>query len=133
MVTGKENYTRAIEFKGPAYLPCTIGANLDWLYNKDERKRERVRELAACFPHDMLGWVSPKDFGVDLGTRDGVRRWRDQWGTGWSSTTASLRRVSAVARFHITPALIHSMDPCEPLMKRTANRCGPFASDRSTE
>ena len=82
-MTGQENYIRAIEFKGPAYLPCTIGVNLDWLYDKDEAKRGRVRELAAGFPGDMLGWVAPADFGADLGTKDGVRRWKDQWGTGW--------------------------------------------------
>ncbi len=82
-MTGKENYTRTINFKGPAYLPCTIGVNLDWLHDKDEGKRERVRELAARSPCDMLGWINPKDFGADLGTRDGVRRWQDQWGTGW--------------------------------------------------
>jgi len=83
-MTGKENYTRAIEFKGPAYLPCTVGANLDWLHDKDMVKRQRVRDLSARFPNDILG-LSPKDFGVDLGTRDGVRRWRDQWGTGWEN------------------------------------------------
>jgi len=83
MMTGKENYTRAIEFKGPAYLPCTIGVNLDWLHDKDERKCARVRELSGRFPDDILGWVSPADFGADQGTRDGVHRWKDQWGTGW--------------------------------------------------
>ena len=82
-MTGKESYKRAIEFKGPAYLPCTIGVNLEWLYDKDESKRERVRELSARCPNDMLGWISPADFGVDQETRDGVRRWQDQWGTGW--------------------------------------------------
>lgn len=82
-MSGKENYRRAIEFKGPAYLPCGIRVNLDWLQDKDEGKRQRVRELAARFPADMLGWMSPKDFGIDLGARNGVRRWQDQWGTGW--------------------------------------------------
>ena len=82
-MTGKENCKRAIEFKGPAYLPCAIEVNLDWLYDKDEGKRNRVRELSARFPGDLLGWVSPADYGADLGVRDGVRRWKDQWGTGW--------------------------------------------------
>jgi uroporphyrinogen decarboxylase len=85
-MTGKENYKRAIEFKGPAYLPCTIGVNLDWLYDNDEGKRNRVRELSARFPCDMLGWVSPADFGADLGTRDGVHYWQDEWGTGWEDS-----------------------------------------------
>ena len=26
-MTGNENYKRAIEFKGPAYLPCGVGTN----------------------------------------------------------------------------------------------------------
>ncbi len=82
-MTGKENYKRAIEFKGPAYLPCTIWVDLEWLCDKAESKRERVRELSARCSNDMLGWISPADFGVDQGTRDGVRRWQDQWGTGW--------------------------------------------------
>lgn len=82
-MTGKENYKRAIEFKGPEYLPTGVGVDLNWLYDKDERKQERVRALMACFPHDRVGWLTPTDFGEDLGNRDGVRRWRDQWGTGW--------------------------------------------------
>ena len=83
-MTGKENTKRAIEFKGPEYLPAPFrGTDVNWLQDKDERKRERVRELSARFPDDMLGWIAPKDFGEDMGNRDGVRRWKDQWGTGW--------------------------------------------------
>jgi uroporphyrinogen decarboxylase len=82
-MTGRENYTRAVEFSGPDHLPVPIWVSLDWLQDKDERKRERVRELAAAIPDEMLGWIAPKDFGEDLGNRGGVRRWKDQWGTGW--------------------------------------------------
>lgn len=82
-MTGKENYQRAITFKGPLYLPCTIDVNLDWLCDRDESKRERVRALASRFPDDLLGWICPADFPVDQEPRDGVRRWQDQWGTGW--------------------------------------------------
>ena len=46
-MTGKENYRRAIEFKGPAYLLCRIGANPDWLYDRDARVFERVRSGGA--------------------------------------------------------------------------------------
>lgn len=81
-MTGRENYKRTIEFRGPAYVPSGVSVDVNWLQDKDDRKRERIRELSARFPVDMLG-VGPKDFGADLGTRDGVRRWKDQWGTGW--------------------------------------------------
>jgi len=82
-MTGHDNFKRAIEFKEPAYVPAGIGINLDWLQEKHEGKRARVRELSTRFPADILGGVSPKDFGADRGTRNGVRRWQDQWGTGW--------------------------------------------------
>ena len=82
-MTGRENYTRAIEFKSPDHLPMPIGVDLNWLEDKDEAKRERVRELADTIPDEILGWINPKDFGTELGAHDGVRRWQDQWGTGW--------------------------------------------------
>lgn len=48
-MTGKQNYTRAIEFKGHDHLPMPISVNLDWLQDKDERKSERVRERVSLF------------------------------------------------------------------------------------
>ncbi|MFZ4396819.1 MAG: uroporphyrinogen decarboxylase family protein, partial [Kiritimatiellia bacterium] len=82
-MTGKENYKRAIEFKGPQYLPTGIGVSLDWMYDKDERKRERVKMLASRFPDDTVGWLTPTDFGESQEPVNNVRRWKDQWGTGW--------------------------------------------------
>jgi len=83
MISGRENTTRAIEFKGPEYLPCTVGVGLDWLYDKDERKRARVRELLAQFPNDMLTFLNAARNQADPATRDGATRWTDEWGTGW--------------------------------------------------
>jgi uroporphyrinogen decarboxylase len=82
-MTGKENYKRAIECKGPEYLPTGIGVSLDWMYDKDERKRERVKMLASRFPDDTVGWLQPTDFGESQEPVNNVRRWKDQWGTGW--------------------------------------------------
>lgn len=82
-MTGKDNYRRAIEFRGPAYLPCTIGVDLDWLQDRNEGKRERVRELAARLPDDMLGGLNVARNGTEPVSRDGVRRWTDEWQTGW--------------------------------------------------
>ena len=79
---GIENYTRAIEFKGPAYLPCTVEANLDWLAEKDTAKHERIRELAAQFPDDLLSGLNSARTSEHT-IQDSVERWRDEWGTGW--------------------------------------------------
>jgi hypothetical protein len=82
-MTGVENYTRAIEFKGPAYLPCTVSANLDWLTEKDATKHERIRALAAQFPDDLLSWLNSARTSEHV-IQDGIERWHDEWGTGWA-------------------------------------------------
>jgi uroporphyrinogen decarboxylase len=82
-MTGREAYKRAIEFGSPPYLPCTLGVDLDWLQDKDEAKRERVRELTARFPDDLLGGVSAACDGTVPISAAGVTRWRDEWQTGW--------------------------------------------------
>jgi hypothetical protein len=78
-----ENYARAIEFRGPAYLPCRIGADLDWLVEKDTAKQEQIRELAAQFPDDLVSWLDSSRTSEPV-VRDGVKRWADEWRTGWT-------------------------------------------------
>lgn len=82
-MTGIENYKRSIEFKSPAYLPCNVGVNLDWLYDRDEARHEQIRELTAQFPDDMLGGGNPTRNATEPVCRDSVTRWTDEWQTGW--------------------------------------------------
>ncbi len=84
MITGRENYIRTIEFKGPAYLPCELGVDFDWLWEKDEAKAERIRELKAGFHKDMLGWLDVARNAVEPHTKGGSTRWIEEWGTGWA-------------------------------------------------
>jgi uroporphyrinogen decarboxylase len=84
MISGRENYARAIEFRGPEYLPCTLDVNLGWLQETDELKAGRIRELQARFPADLLGALNVARNAQEPVTRDGVRRWVDEWGTGWA-------------------------------------------------
>jgi len=81
-VSGRETYIRAIEFRGPAYLPCRLGVSLGWLYEQDDAKAKRIQELQAQFPPDMMGGNAACDRG-EAQTVDGVRHWTDEWGTGW--------------------------------------------------
>ncbi len=83
-MTGTENYHRAIESEGPAYLPCAIGVDLDWLHEKDEAKRARIRELLAQFPDDILGWIDAARDTTEPHSEDGIKRWTDEWRTQWA-------------------------------------------------
>ena len=82
-MTGIENYNRAIEFKGPAYLPCSISVNLDWMHEKHPIKHERIRELAAQFPDDIVGWVNAACNATEPVCQDRVLRWKDELLTEW--------------------------------------------------
>ena len=44
-VTGRENFARAIAFRGPAYLPSTLRINLGWLYQRDPAQLAHQRTL----------------------------------------------------------------------------------------
>ena len=83
MMTGRENYRRAIEFGSPKYLPCTLGVNLDWVKERDQRKLERIRELAGAFPDDLLEWLNVARNSREPELQAGVKRWTDEWQTGW--------------------------------------------------
>jgi uroporphyrinogen decarboxylase len=83
MISGVDNYRRAIEFKRPEYLPWTLGVGLEWMNEKNEAKAERIRELEAQFPKDISGWWEVGKHCIDPVTVDGVSRWKDEWGTGW--------------------------------------------------
>lgn len=82
-LTGMENYKRAIDFKGPEYLPCALGVNLDWLYEKNEAKCQRIRELASKMPDDIFEWLDVARNTAEPVCQDGVRHWTDEWQTGW--------------------------------------------------
>jgi uroporphyrinogen decarboxylase len=105
MLSGKENYRRAIEFYSPAYLPITLACNPGRLFEKDKEKVHRIRELQARFPDDLLaplgvwrnahprrnagrppaGRRSAHRGSDDRGSahRQSPVRWKDEWGVGW--------------------------------------------------
>ncbi|MBN1351439.1 hypothetical protein JXJ21_18625 [candidate division KSB1 bacterium] len=84
MITGYENYKSAIEFGSPEYLPCTLDVNFDWLIEKDEAKSERIRELQAQFPDDLLGGLDVAIYDIGSNILNGAKHWTDEWGTGWA-------------------------------------------------
>ncbi|MDD5675545.1 MAG: uroporphyrinogen decarboxylase family protein [Chitinivibrionales bacterium] len=81
MISDRENYQRAIEFKSPQYLPCDLGLDLNWLYEKDPVKAAYIRQLQARFPRDMLSIGA--DRPSEITKNNGASRWLDEWGTGW--------------------------------------------------
>jgi len=86
MISGRENYLRTIGFSGPEYVPCSLWVGLDWIREKDDAKRQRIRALQARLPDDLLGFLN-----VTRNTREpesigGALRWVDEWGTGWADS-----------------------------------------------
>ncbi|MDW8101188.1 MAG: uroporphyrinogen decarboxylase family protein [Anaerolineae bacterium] len=79
---GQENFRRAIEFRSPFYLPTELAVDLNWLYDKDPAKQERVRALQARFPDDLLNLTSLRNLREPASV-DGVLRWTDEWGVQW--------------------------------------------------
>jgi hypothetical protein len=73
MISGAENYTRAIEFGSPEYLPCVLAVNLDWLHEKDEAKNTRIRELQDRFRDDLMGDLDVQGTMI-RGTVEDVKR-----------------------------------------------------------
>lgn len=84
MITGAENLKRAIEFRQPEYLPWSVDASLEWIFEKDESKAARIRELQSLVPRDMIGWLEPgRHHHTEIVEQDGAQHWFDEWGTGW--------------------------------------------------
>jgi len=80
MISGIENYSRAIEFRDPEYLPCFIEFYPDLLYEKDNSKIERIMTIRGRFPNDLIIYLN-----ASIATKRDSRQtvWRDEWGTGW--------------------------------------------------
>ncbi len=92
-MTGKENTIRAVEFNGPAHLPSTLWVDLDWLVEKDPAKQERIRELQAQCPDDILQ-LGAGGKPRQTWKTDGHRKWLDAWGTGWEDDGHGAKTVS---------------------------------------
>lgn len=85
MLSGVENYTRAIEFKCPDYVPVIMPLDFDWLYDRNPAKLERIRALQRRLPDDLLVVNESARNVHDPETAGGVTRWTDHWGTGWEN------------------------------------------------
>ena len=78
-MTGREAFSRTIDFKTPGYVPHTIGGHPDFLWEKDEKKWERIMELITATPSEAQFFISC--WHVKDERRDGVVYRTDEWGT----------------------------------------------------
>lgn len=91
MMSGKENYTRAVTFCGPEYLPVACSVELNRLHEQDPGKIRAVEELRAQFPDDRL---TVNYFPPDGRTcRDEIWTWTDFWNVTWSDDGNGARVV----------------------------------------
>lgn len=83
MISGRDNFKRTIEFKSPEYVPGIFRVDLDWLHEKNGAKAGRIRELQNQFPLDILDWLDVTQNLSESENKKGIKRWVDEWGTGW--------------------------------------------------
>ncbi len=83
MISGQENFCRAIEFKSPDYVPVMLQVDFDWLREKDAAKVQRIHDLQSQFPDDMLDWLDVTRNLSEPTRENQITRWIDEWGTGW--------------------------------------------------
>ena len=83
IIQGYENWTRAIEFKTPRYLPVDLWLDLGWLSERETSKLDKIEELKAQFPDDMLRGLNAALNATKPVHRNGTTRWTDEWGVGW--------------------------------------------------
>jgi len=131
MISGRENYKRAIEFKSPEYLPVNLACNFAWLYEKDERKVAKVRELQARFPKDLLGGLGCWVYTSGPISENGVTRAVDEWGTGWEDDGHGQKTASypLEAGYHLMdshkfpdPDLPGRFDAADKMLKERGDR-----------
>lgn len=84
MPGGSDVFQRAIERRGPAYVPSLIECPLDHFQEQDSAKFTRIRRRVAAMPDDLLK-VDPQPQYIVAPNRgaDGSLHWTDHWGTGW--------------------------------------------------
>ncbi len=83
VLSGRENYRRAIEFGSPEWVPVRLHCPFDSLYDQDEGKKAKVRELEKVLPDDLLSLIPEFGFVRPVERVGGSLRWTDHWGTGW--------------------------------------------------
>ena len=83
MITGRENYKRAIEFGSPERLPVGVDCMFDWLWEKDEAKVARIKEIQSRFPLEIVHASCFHNRPGLIEKGDNARHWLDEWGTGW--------------------------------------------------
>jgi uroporphyrinogen decarboxylase len=82
-ISGKENYTKVIEFKSPSYIPCKVKVNFDWIKENDSKKVQRIKELQSQIKDDILADIHVAKNLKEPFDSDGKMKWIDEWGTGW--------------------------------------------------
>jgi len=80
VITPRENYLRALEFRGPEWVPVTPGILFATWHKYREQLEEIVLEHRWLFPEHERGCVDFDDFPV---TSRPDTSYRDEWGCLW--------------------------------------------------
>ena len=87
MLTHRENYLRAIEFRHPEWIPCSVGFSPVVWHTHRERLEEVVLGHHLLFPEFEPGSIDYDDFPAAY--REG-ERYTDNWGCTWYNNKGGL-------------------------------------------
>ena len=106
-MTRRENYLRAVEFRGPKWIPCVIYAQpVAWQHYRDELMAVAQRHPTTIMTKEQRDGLKPRGGGVEPGSIDyddtGVEyrkvygsyragdEYTDNWGTTWRNISGGL-------------------------------------------
>jgi len=89
-VTDRENWLRAIEFRGPQWIPCSMGfAPITWRTHRDDLERV-VLAHPRLFPGFVPGSV---DYDAEPPAYRRGTMFRDNWGCLWRNEIGGLEGI----------------------------------------
>jgi hypothetical protein len=90
MITERENYLRTVEFRGPRWMPCTVGFSpATWQKYREELEAMVLRHPLIFGDFDK-GSVNYDD--LPLSYREG-ESYTDNWGTLWRNVQSGLEGI----------------------------------------
>ncbi len=131
MISGKENYTRSIQFQKPEYIPAILNTDLSWLSEDNADKKNYIRSLQQQIKDDIIVDIHVAQNQTEPVTTNNMKTWVDEWGTGWEDDGfgAKAEQFPLVEGYHVLdsypfPSATNNdrFDEVDPILEKRGDR-----------